>query len=50
LANPGDVLVSAPTASLLEGAGLLLEDAGEHELKGLAGARRIYRLAGLATD
>jgi class 3 adenylate cyclase len=50
LANPGEVLVSAPTASLLEGAGLRLEDAGEHELKGLAGARRIYRLAGLATD
>jgi class 3 adenylate cyclase len=50
LANRGEVLVSGPTASLLEGAGLRLEDAGEHELKGLAGARRIYRLAGLATD
>ena len=50
LANPGEVLVSAPTASLLEGAGLRLEDAGEHELKGLAGARRVYRLAGLASD
>jgi len=46
LAGPGDVLVSGPTASLLEGAGLQLEDAGEHELKGLAGARRIYRLLG----
>jgi class 3 adenylate cyclase len=50
LANPGDVLVSAPTTSLLEGAGLRLEDAGEHELKGLAGARRVYRLMGLAAD
>ena len=50
LANPGEVLVSAPTASLLEGAGLRLEDTGEHELKGLAGARRVYRLAGLASD
>jgi class 3 adenylate cyclase len=50
LANPGDVLVSAPTASLLEGAGLGLEDAGEHELKGLAGARRVFRLIGLTTD
>jgi class 3 adenylate cyclase len=50
LANPSEVLVSAPTASLLEGAGLRLEDAGEHELKGLAGARRVYRLIGLATD
>jgi class 3 adenylate cyclase len=46
LAGPGDVLVSAPTASLLEGAGLQLADAGEHELKGLSGARRIYRLLG----
>lgn len=46
LANPGEVLVSAPTVSLLEGASLRLEDAGEHELKGLAGARRIYRLTG----
>ncbi len=50
LANPSEVLLSAPTASLLEGAGLRLEDAGEHELKGLAGARRVYRLVGLATD
>jgi len=50
LANPGDVLVSAPTASLLEGADLRLEDAGEHELKGLAGARRVYRLIGLTND
>jgi class 3 adenylate cyclase len=50
LASPREVLVSAPTASLLEGAGLRLEDAGEHELKGLTGARRLYRLVGLATD
>ncbi len=50
LANPGEVLVSAPTASLLEGAGLLLADAGEHELKGLPGARRVYRLVGFDTD
>jgi class 3 adenylate cyclase len=47
LAGPREVLVSAPTASLLEGGGLRLEDAGEHELKGLAGARRMYRLVGL---
>jgi class 3 adenylate cyclase len=46
LAGPGDVLVSGPTASLLEGGGLQLEDVGEYELKGLAGARRIYRLLG----
>ncbi|HET8915792.1 MAG TPA: adenylate/guanylate cyclase domain-containing protein [Propionibacteriaceae bacterium] len=50
LASPHEVLVSAPTASLLEGASIRLEDAGEHELKGLAGARRVYRLVGLATE
>jgi class 3 adenylate cyclase len=45
LAGPGEVLVSASAAALLEGAGLELEDAGEHELKGLTGLRRLYRLA-----
>lgn len=46
LAEPGEVLVSAPAASLLEGSDLALEDAGEHELKGLPGPRRVHRLAG----
>jgi class 3 adenylate cyclase len=46
LAEPGEVLVSAPTASLLEGSDLGLVDAGEHELKGLPGRRRLHRLAG----
>ena len=45
LADPGAVLVSASTAALLEGAGVDLDDAGEHELKGLPGRRRVYRLA-----
>lgn len=44
LAGPGQVLVSAATASLLEGSGLSLEDAGEHALKGLEGARRLFSL------
>ena len=44
LAGPGEVLVSAPAVSLLEGSGLAFEDAGEHELKGLPGPRRVYRL------
>jgi class 3 adenylate cyclase len=39
------VLVSEPAANLLEGSDLDLEDAGEHELKGLPGRRRVYRLA-----
>jgi class 3 adenylate cyclase len=29
---------------MLEGSDLRLEDAGEHELKGLPGRRRVYRL------
>jgi class 3 adenylate cyclase len=44
LAGPGEVLVSGPTVALLEGSGLSFADAGEHELKGLAGPRRLYRL------
>jgi class 3 adenylate cyclase len=46
LAGPGEVLLSASTAALLEGAGLSFVDAGEHELKGLEGRRRLYRLVG----
>lgn len=44
LAGPGEVLLSASTAALLEGAGLFLIDLGEHELKGLEGRRQLYRL------
>jgi class 3 adenylate cyclase len=46
LAGAGEVLASASTVALLEGSGLTFEDAGEHELKGLSGARRLYRLSG----
>jgi class 3 adenylate cyclase len=45
LAGPGEVLVSATTAALLEGSNAALEDAGVHELKGLPGARQVFRLA-----
>ena len=44
LAQPDEVLVSSPAASLLEGSDLHLEDAGEHELRGLPGRRRVFRL------
>jgi class 3 adenylate cyclase len=44
LAGPGEVLVSATTAGLLEGSGLVLDDAGVHELKGLSGPRQVFRL------
>jgi class 3 adenylate cyclase len=45
LAGAGEVLVSEAAAALLEGSGVLLEDAGEHELRGLPGRRRLHRLA-----
>jgi class 3 adenylate cyclase len=41
LAGPGEVLVSATVRDLVSGSGILFEDRGEHELKGV-GARRIY--------
>jgi class 3 adenylate cyclase len=44
LAQPGEVLLSASTTSILEGSGLCFSDAGEHELKGLAERRRLFRL------
>jgi class 3 adenylate cyclase len=44
LGGPGDVLVSSTTAALLEGSGLTLADAGTHQLKGISGARKVYRL------
>lgn len=50
LAGPGEVLVSAAAVTLLEGSDLTLEDAGEHELRGLTGQRRLYRLLRPASD
>ena len=44
LGGADEVLVSATTYALLEGSGLNLEDAGTHEMKGLPGARTVYRL------
>jgi class 3 adenylate cyclase len=46
LAGPDEVYVSATTSDLLEGSGVELEDAGAHELKGLSGPRRVFRVAG----
>ena len=46
LAQPGEVLVSATTRELLTDSGLVLQDAGVHQLKGLTGARQVYRLIG----
>ena len=43
LAAAGEVLVSATTKDLVSGSGLEFEDRGEHELRGIEGARRIFR-------
>jgi class 3 adenylate cyclase len=43
-ATASEVFVSWTTKDLLEGSGLTLEDAGTHELKGLDGERRLFRL------
>jgi class 3 adenylate cyclase len=45
LAQGGEVLMTSTTADLLEGSNLGVEPAGTHELKGLAGARAIFRAA-----
>jgi len=45
LAGPGQVLLTQTTADLVDGSGIALEDAGEHELKGISGARRLLRVA-----
>jgi class 3 adenylate cyclase len=44
LGGADDVMVSSTTRELLEGSGINLEEAGEHELKGLPGVRRVFRL------
>jgi class 3 adenylate cyclase len=36
--------MSATVPRLVDGSGLAFEDAGRHELKGLAGTRQLYRL------
>lgn len=42
LAGADEILVSAVTAGLAGDAGIAFEDRGEHELRGLVGARRLY--------
>jgi class 3 adenylate cyclase len=44
LGGADDIVISSTTRDLLEGSGVRLEDHGEHELKGLPGARRMFRL------
>ena len=42
LSGPGEVLVSGTTRDLLDGSGITFQPRGEHELKGLSGARPIF--------
>jgi class 3 adenylate cyclase len=44
LAGPGEVLVSQTVKDLVAGSGLVFEDAGEHELKGVPDRWRLYRV------
>ena len=44
-ARSGEILISATVMDLLDGSDLSFEDAGLHELKGLAGKRQLFRLA-----
>jgi class 3 adenylate cyclase len=44
LAGPGEVLASSTVKDLTAGSGLLFEDAGEHELKGVPDRWRLYRV------
>lgn len=46
LAGPGEVWLSATVMELAADADLTFDDAGEHELKGIPGVRRLYRLVG----
>ena len=45
-AGPSEVLVSQTVKDLVAGSGLALEDAGEHELKGVPDRWRLYRVVG----
>jgi class 3 adenylate cyclase len=45
LAGGGEVFVSGTVKDLLAGSGLEFDDRGEHELKGVPGAWRVFAVA-----
>jgi class 3 adenylate cyclase/pimeloyl-ACP methyl ester carboxylesterase len=45
LAGPSEVLVSSTVRDLVAGSGLVFEDAGEHDLKGVPDRWHLYRVA-----
>lgn len=44
LAEPGEPLVSRTVGDLIAGSGIALVDRGEHELRGISGRWRVYRV------
>ena len=46
LASPGEVLVSGTVKDLVVGSGIEFEDRGEHELKGVPGAWKLFAVRG----
>ncbi len=44
LAGPSQVLISQTVKDLVAGSGLVFEDAGEHELKGVPDRWHLYRV------
>jgi class 3 adenylate cyclase len=46
LAEPGEVLATSTVKDLVAGSGLVFEDRGEHELKGVPDRWRLYRVVG----
>lgn len=44
-ARPGEVLATGTVRDLVAGSGLVFEDRGEHELKGVPGSWRLYAVA-----
>ena len=42
LARPSEVLASLTVKDLVAGSGLIFEDRGEHELKGVPGSWRLF--------
>jgi len=46
LAEPSEVLVSSTVKDLVAGSGLVFEDRGEHELKGVPDRWRLFRVVG----
>ncbi len=44
LAQAGEVLVPSTVKDLVAGSGLVFEDAGEHELKGVPDRWRLFRV------